>query len=258
MAIRKTEAFVLRSQPFRSSSLIVTSFTRSFGKVKGVVKGVRREGMVRPSTFEPFTLLEIVYYEKLHSDIHLISEASLLETYEGLRREIETLATAYYLTELVDQLTESQDPHEPIFELLHFAFQYLPSFPPSFLARFFEIRLLHEAGLLPHLESCLLCGEKNPEQVYFSSRQGAIFCPRCRKKSPEARPLSTEVLQGMRLFIGRGITEVREYSLGEAAEREMRTVVERFLADRLPRPLTTRRFLNQVHALKARSVIREA
>lgn len=254
MAIQKTEAFVLKSQPFRTSSLLVTTFTRSFGKVKGVAKGVRKEGMIRPSTFEPFTLLEVVYYEKIRSEIHLISEASILETFEGLRRELQTLATAYYFVELVDQLTESHDPHEPIFELLHFAFQLLPSFPSSLVARFFEIRLLHETGLLPHLEGCLVCGERNPEKVYFSTRQGAIFCPRCRQRSPEARILSLGALEAMRFFTEKGIPEVLRYSLGERIGKEMKEWVEKFLAERLSRPLATRRFLNQAESLKKHPV----
>ncbi len=254
MAIQKTEAFVLRSQPFRTSSLLITTFSRSFGKVRGIAKGVRKEGIVRPSTFEPFSLLEIVYYEKIRSDIHLISEASLLETFEGLRRELQTLATAYYFADLVDQLTQPHDVHEPIFQLLHFAFQFLPSFPPTLMARFFEIRLLHEIGLLPHLEGCIVCGEKNPEKVYFSARQGGIFCPRCRQRSPEARMLSLEALEAMRFFTDKAIPEVLRYSLKGEVEREMKDLVEKFLAERLTRPLATRRFLNQAESLKRRPV----
>ena len=48
MALQKTEAFVLRTNPFRSSSLVVTTFTRGFGKVKGVAKGVRGDVFVCP------------------------------------------------------------------------------------------------------------------------------------------------------------------------------------------------------------------
>ncbi|MGH7890395.1 MAG: DNA repair protein RecO, partial [Thermodesulfobacteriota bacterium] len=78
MAIQKTEAFVLKTQPFRSSSLIVTFFSRDFGKLRGVVKGVRREREMRGALYELFTHLEILFYEKTRSDLHLVSEASIL------------------------------------------------------------------------------------------------------------------------------------------------------------------------------------
>jgi len=258
MAIQKTETFVLRVQPFRSSSLILTTFSRNYGKVKGVVKGVRREGQPRPSTYEPFNLLEIIFYEKIRSEIHLISESTILETFEELRRDLESLATAYYLAELVDQLTESFDPHESIFELLHFVFRSLPAFPSSFLARFFEIRLLHEVGLLPHVESCISCGQKDPPQAYFSVRQGGIFCFRCRNKSPEARLLVPGILQTMQIFIEQGTHSVEGFTFDEKIERGMRELVERFLAERLGKPLASRRFLNQVQFLRTRAVNRQS
>ncbi len=253
MAIQKTEAFVLRSQPFRTSSLVVTTFSRSLGKVKGIAKGVRREGIPHPSTFEPFTLLELIFYEKIRSDLHLISEANVLESFESLRSDLETLATAYYLVELVDQLTPPHDRHEPIFELLHFAFEWLPSLSPPFLTRFFEIRLLREVGLLPHLGGCLGCGVKDPDKAYFSVKQGAIFCPVCRRQAPESRLLSLDVLRAMRGLLaikGEASFSGLEEVLAPSVEREMGGIVERFLTERLGRRLLTRRFLSQVRSLK--------
>lgn len=254
MAIQKSEAFVLKTHPFRSSSLIVTTFSRSFGKIKGVAKGVRKEGLPHPATFEPFTLLEIVFYEKIRSEIHLISEAALLESFDSLRADLEVLATAYHFVELVDHLTEPHDPHEKIFELLHFAFQSLPSVPPGFLARFFEVRLLHEVGLLPHLQSCVVCGEKEFDRVYFSSRQGAVFCPRCRQKSPESRQISRGVLETLRKFAMGGASDLGRYAADDRMTKEMGDLMEAFLAERVGRRLPGQKFLNQVRALKIHSI----
>ena len=252
MAIQKAEAFVLRSQPFRTSSLLVTTFTRPFGKIKGIAKGVVREGVARPSTFEPFSLLEIVFYEKLRSDLHLISEASILESYLPLRSNLESLATAYYLAELVDQLTEPHDPHDGIFELLQCSFQWLTSLSPFRVARFFEIRLLSEIGLLPYLGGCLSCEKENPEKVYFSVRQGAIFCFDCRKKYPDARPISLSTLGRMRSFLSKDASKIIQGSGAEKDDGEIADIMARFLSDRLGKRLSTQRFLNQVRGLLVR------
>ena len=249
MAIQKAEAFVLRAQPFRTSSLLVTTFTRPFGKIKGIAKGVVREGNARPSTFEPFTLLEIVFYEKLRSELHLISEASILDPFSPLRTNLESLATAYYLAELVDQLTQPHDPHEAIFELLRFSFQWLSSLSPFLVARFFEIRLLSEVGLLPYLRGCLGCGKENPEKIYFSVRQGAIFCFDCRKKYPDSRPFSLTALERMRSFLGKDTNEMIQGSGSDRADQEIAELIARFLSDRLGKKLSTQRFLKQVQSV---------
>lgn len=258
MAIQKTEAFVLRTFPFRTSSLLATLFSKDFGKLKGIAKGVRKEGILRPSAFEPFTLLEIIFYEKVHSEIHLISETSILETHEGVRRDLSRLATAYYVAELTDQLTEIQDPHPSLFELLQFVFNYLPALPPSLLARFFEIRILSEIGFLPRLESCVNCGERNLEKVYFSVRQGTVLCLRCRQRSSDSRLLSAQALAAMKIFSGREPREVTHYSLPDETEKEMREMIERFLNERIGKPLSARRFLNQVQSLKLEASVHKA
>lgn len=252
MAIQKAEAFVLRTLPFRTSSLLVTTFTRPFGKIKGIAKGVMKEGAARPSTFEPFTLLEIVFYEKLRSELHLISEASILESYLPLRSNLEGLATAYYLAELVDQLTQPHDPHEAIFELLQFSFQWLASLSPALVARFFEIRILSEIGLLPYLSGCLGCGRENPEKVYFSVRQGAVFCFDCRKKYPDSRPLNLSALERMKNFLGKDAAEMIQGSGSGKDDQEIGELIARFLSDRLGKRLSTQRFLNQVRGVLVR------
>lgn len=249
MAIQKTEAFVLKRIPFRSSSLLVTTFSRDFGKVKGIAKGVRKEGAPFPSAYEPFTLVEIVFYEKLRSELHLFSDETILESYGSLRRNLRALAAAYYLCDLVDHLTESQDPHSSIFDLLKFAFEFLPSLDPEFVTRFFEIRLLHETGFLPHVEACVGCGTQEAERFWFSTRQGAIFCPRCRPQAPEARILSVQALVTMRCFIQVRLGDLGRAAPGEKVNREIRDLVERFLADRVGKALPSRRFLRQVDSL---------
>lgn len=263
MAIQKTEALVLKRQPFRTSSLIVTTFSRTFGKVKGIAKGVRREGMPYPSTFEPFTLIEIVYYEKIRSELHLISEAAILETFDVLRRDLEVLATAYSLVELVDQLTEPHDPHESIFNLLRETFCLLPNLSPSLVSRYFEIQLLKEVGLFPHLSGCLICGERELAEAYFTSRQGGIVCARCRRRAPEARVLKREVLEAMRSLAGLGAQageNLRAMSQGikSGVLKETGELIGRFLWERLSKRLPARRFLDQVGSLRNQSLNRQS
>lgn len=256
MAIQKTEAFILKTHPFRTSSLIVTAFSRTFGKIKGVAKGVRTEGAARPGAFEPFTLVELIFYEKHQSDLHLFSDVAVLETYEKLKQDLEVLATAYYVAELTDQLSQPHDPHEALFDLLHLIFEFLPSVPPVHLARLFEVRVLQEVGLFPHLEGCLGCGETRPEKIYFSQRQGAVYCGRCRQKSSDARASSLAVLEAMRSFMNPSVAEVLKNPLDPEVEKGIGDILEGFLTEKVGKRLVARRFLDQVRSLKAHRLTR--
>lgn len=249
MAIQKAEAFVLRTHSFRSSSLVVTLYSKEFGKLKGVAKGVRKEALANPSSYEPFTLVEIVFYEKIRSDLHLISEVSILESFEGLRSNLEALAVAYYLAELVDQLTEPHDPHERIFGLLDFSFRHLPTLDPHFVTRFFEIQLLSEIGLLPNLEGCLGCGGPIAGKFYFSARQGGLFCQNCRRNAPDAGMIDQETIRILKLLMGK--PTFQESLPLESVGR----FIDKFMAERLTKRPVTRRFLHQVRALKGKKAM---
>ena len=246
MAIQKTEALILKTQPFRSSSLIVTFFSRSFGKLRGLVKGVRREGETRGAMFEPFTHLEIVFYEKLRSDLHLVSESSIIESHDALRSSLESITYASYFSELVDELTEVHDPHDPIFDLLDYCFRFLASLPGEKLSRVFEIKLLAEVGWLPYLDNCLQCGNSPIEKGYFSVKQGALICTKCAHEFPDAAPLTAETLALMRYYVKHDVEASLQRTTSRTAEADLGKLLTGFILYRLGKPFKSRQFLKQI------------
>lgn len=252
MAIRKTEAIVLKTMPFRTSSLIVTLFSRDYGKIRGLAKGVRLERETRGALYELFTRLEVVYYEKTRSDLHLLSEAFLDESYEPMRAQLESITYAAYFAELVDETTEIQDAHPQLFELLDFSFRYLSSIPGERVARLFEIKLLREIGWLPYLDNCVNCSRSGLESGFFSARQGALVCPSCVNGFPDARPLEREALAVMRYYSGHELEDCLRHGISSQAEAELKTFMGRFFAERLSRPLKSRQFIEKIKPVMAK------
>ncbi|MDA9101124.1 DNA repair protein RecO [Omnitrophica bacterium] len=246
MAIQKTEAFVLKTMPFRSSSMIGTFFTRDFGKVRGLAKGVRDERQARAASFELFTRLELVYYEKTRSDLHLVSDFFVLDSYGALRSRLESITYASYFSELLDKVCEIHDPHPELFGLLEFSFRFLSSLPGERLSRIFEVKLLNEIGWLPFLSACLECGNPHLEQGYFSVRQGALVCPACRSKYPDAFFFGPEALKAVRHYIGHSLQEAVQWPLSSSTEAELEKLMTSFFNDRLDYPLKSRSFLDRI------------
>ena len=249
MSIHKTEALVLKTMPFRSSSLIVTFFTPQLGKVRGVVKGVHREGEIRQAGFELFTHAEYIFYEKKRSDLHLISEASILESHHALRDRLDGISYASYFCELVDELTEVQDPHPKIFDLLKESFHFLPVIPPARLETVFVTQLLREMGWLPFLESCLECGTKPLEKGFFSIPHGALICEHCHSKDPAAQPLGSGALTVLRSYSKDALADCLRVSHSAVIDSQVKTLITTFLNYRLGKVLKTRKFLDSIRAV---------
>ena len=122
MAIRTTEAVVLKTLAFRSTSLIATLYTKDFGKVQGIAKGIRVRCERKDSKFycflEPLTLNKIVYYQKSHSGLHLLTQSDLLNQFQPIRQDLRKLALAGFMLELVDKGTQLEDINKGVFDLL--------------------------------------------------------------------------------------------------------------------------------------------
>ena len=249
MTICRDEAFVLKRVPFRETSLIVTTFSREGGKLKVLVKGVRKEKNLLTARYEPFTRLALVYYEKLKSDIHLASETTIINSNSFLRERLDRFSYASYVAELIDVFFGTHDPHPDVFDLLANAFRLFRDASPNRVARAFEFKLFEKAGLLPVLTHCASCGSKALEETFFSTKQGGIICKRCDHGEVGAIPITKGTIQSLLFFLKFTLDQAVTLRLGTQTEGELDHISERFLQFRLEYPLRSCHFLSEVKPL---------
>jgi DNA repair protein RecO (recombination protein O) len=249
MAIKREEAFVLKRVPLRETSLFVTLLTRHSGKIHGLAKGIRREKNPLTIRFEPFTRLAVVYYEKLRSDTHLISDTAILDSNIHLRKKLDLFGYSSYLTELIDTFLGVHDPHPEAFELLGESFRLLKTAPPFQVARVFEIKLLESVGLLPILDHCVQCGESHFEGAFFSPRQGGVMCHNCDQQASGTIRISKGAIQSLLFFLRNDVDRSAALRLSTQIARELEQINSRFIQYRLERPLATKRFLSELISL---------
>ena len=151
MSATKTQAFILKTQDYRETSLLGDFYTRDHGRVRGIVKGIRDMRARFGSTLEPFSLNEILFYKrKKGGDLHLVTQVETLEDFVSVREDLERLATASYCVELLSELVEPEEPEPQIFELLNDTLHFLAGgHSCKRAARIFEVKLLDLLGLLP-------------------------------------------------------------------------------------------------------------
>ena len=249
MAIKKEEGFVLKRWPFRETSLLVTIFTREGGRIKGLVKGARKEKNPLVARFEPFTHLSLSYYEKTKSEIHLISHADVLNANTFLRNRLDFFSYASYQVDLLDSLFGPHDPQHRVFDLLKDSFALFEKVSPIVLTRVFEVKLLDQAGFLPNLSHCTSCGRENFERSYFSSRQGGLLCEQCEGREFGAVPVSKETVEALLFFLITPMEEAVRMRLSGQVTGELERIGRKFIEFRLEYPLKSSRFLSEVKSL---------
>jgi DNA repair protein RecO (recombination protein O) len=154
MDTERAEGVVLRRQPVTESSLLVTWYTREFGKLKTLAKGARRPKGPFQGKIDLFYCDEIIFLPSRRSDLHLLHDCFLEEPHQRLRESVESLAAASYVCELVEMATEREDPNPRIHALLTGILDALERRTNyAVLLIWFEIQLLAAAGWAPKWET---------------------------------------------------------------------------------------------------------
>jgi len=184
--ITKTEAVVLKSMNYRDSSKIVTFYTRRFGKVKCIAKGARQMKSRFGAGLEPITNVSLVLYKKEHRDLQLVSQCDAIKTYKSIHSDLERMAVALSVLELVNQLVHEEEGNDALYLLLVETLDEIERARRNFVNLFFafEIRCASLFGFSPGLGTCSVCGRSLDEigvdgAAVFQLSKGSVLCGRC-------------------------------------------------------------------------------
>src|SRR5437763_13793681 len=79
MALKESEAIVLRTYPMRESDLLVTLFTRLEGKVRGVARAAKKSRRRFGGALEPLTYVKATYEDRERQELARLDACGALE-----------------------------------------------------------------------------------------------------------------------------------------------------------------------------------
>lgn len=141
-------AFILHYRPYRETSLIVDLFTRDYGRIAVVARGVRGPRSRNRALFQPFLPILVSWQGRSE----LMTLCSIESMGSPLQLKGSCLLSAFYLNELLMRVLQKQDPHPKLYNLYHETLLALQSTESSLKKgfqkplRIFEKKLLEELG----------------------------------------------------------------------------------------------------------------
>ena len=245
----RVEAIVLRHTDWGEADRILKIFTRQQGKLRVVIKGVRKIRSRKAGHVEPFTHVALQLAKS--RDLPIVSQAEMITNFQPLREDLELIGYASYVVELLDQFTYEEGENQPIYNLLLKTLSRL-SQPEEFpdiqlVVRYYEMRLLDYVGFRPDLFQCVVSGEViQPEAQFFSAEHGGVVCPACASGIPGLRPVSMEALRFLRHLQRSNFVEANRARPQPAIHREMEILMQHYLTYLLERRLNSPRFIREV------------
>lgn len=240
MGLVETEGLVLKSYSLAEADKIVVLLTENEGLVRGVAKGAKRLKSRFGGGLEPFSVVQISYFQKEERELVSIGRIDLVKSYFEQASNPEFFEKFAYLVELLVEFAPPHDPNEKLYRMAKVCLETASENPQNLdgTVVYFELWILRLGGYLPDWNRCDNCKrefgwEENASlQINFH-----LLCQICQKGRNDWRVSAEErqIFNNARRLSPKNLVE---FAAGkEKSVREVSGVLKRIISNVLGRDI---------------------
>src|ERR1700677_2851846 len=110
MSVLTSEAVVLRTWPVHESDLLVSFFTRDYGKLKGIAKSALKSRKRYGGALEPMTLARAWFAERPRQELVRLDQLEILRSPLSLPVDYTRAAVLSFFAETLEETLPEHDP----------------------------------------------------------------------------------------------------------------------------------------------------
>jgi len=230
MALKESEAIVLRTYPLREADLLVTLFTRVEGKVRGVARSAKKSKRRFGGALEPLTYVRAFYDEREGQELTRLDSCEVLESPLAIEVSYARAVALGHVAELLDELLPDHEANDAVFRLALSVLAGLRGRDLWGPVTYFELWITRLMGYLPELTECIVCGrELNGSRAYFHALVDGLVC------ADDKRLASSEMSAESRQLVALMLRQPLDGFAGQPWPRELGADLRKFLMQTLQR-----------------------
>lgn len=242
--LNQLEGIVIRARAYGENNKIVTLFTRDAGKITCMARGAKKPSSRLAAVTQPFTHGSYSIFKG--KGMGTLQGGDQLESLRHIREDIMKTAYASYIVELIDRLTEQDEPLPSVYEMLYQALHAIEEgYDPEAISLFVEWKMLPHAGLTPTLHECANCGATEGEFA-FSFQELGFLCHRCFHIDRYIIRLSPSLVKLVRTLYFVPIDRVGSVKLKKESKSLLKQIVRTIYEEQAGIRLKSRSFLEQL------------
>ena len=177
--IESIEGIIIREKAYRETSKLITIITKEYGVITVLAKGAKTLKSSLRSTTTRLThgYFNITYKE---NKLSTLKEVDIIDYYKNIKKDINKISYATYILELVEQVIKQTNNKEVFDNLVSSLKKIEENLNPLVITNILELKCLDFLGVMPILDCCSICGNKNI--ITISADQGGYICKNCRKE----------------------------------------------------------------------------
>ena len=242
----KTPAITLRRTDYKDSSQIITFYTRDYGKIQALAKGLKRSVKGISGGIDLLTYNHIVFIQRGSSTLNILTEWALRDNFHLLRNNSRKYYSALYILELVKEFTEENDKNEPLFDLfINTLYEMTNKGDPTVNTIAFEVQMLALLGYLPEMSHCVNCKAKVDAKRFpsFSASEGGVLCADCSRRIREKVKISGGTIATINFLAGKKVQDTGRLSIQSLLQVEIRKLLIYYVSFILNKELKMWRYL---------------
>jgi DNA repair protein RecO (recombination protein O) len=245
MALRESEAIVLRTYPLREADLLVTFFTRLEGKVHGVARSAKKSKRRFGGALEPLTYVRALYDVRERRELVRLDSCEVLESPLAAEVSYPRAVALGHIAELLDELMPDHEANDAVFRLTLSVLHVLNGRDIWMPITYFELWLTRLVGFLPEFTECVVCGRSlNGSQAYFHALADGLTC------IDDKRLASSEISSDSRSMAARmfraSVDTFTEMPWPKAQGADLRKLLVQILQRHLEKKLVTATMLEKI------------
>lgn len=237
---------VLRETETKETDKILTVLTPQLGRIPLIARGARRKNSRLAASSQLLAYSEMTIFRR--GNWYLLDDASTLQLFDGVRRDLVLLSLASYLSELTEAVTDEGEDATQIVPLLLNALYALGTLgkDPRQVKAAFELRLLALSGFEPLADGCAVCGRPDPEAPMLDVVHGVVHCGKCKEQGGLSLPLTKGALAALQHILNCPPKRLYSFTLPAQEMALLGHAAEAFVAAQLERSFKTLNYYKSV------------
>ena len=242
------QGIVLRVTDYNDRDALLTLLTRRHGKLTAKARGLRRKNSPLTAPCQLLAYGEFTLFE--YRGQYTINEASSIELFTPLRRDLTKLSLGTYFAQASEVLSQEDLPNPELQSLLLNCLYALSrlNLPEKLVKAVFELRSACLSGYTPDLFGCHICGSQDPDRFDLSA--GQLECRNCRSRDSGGirMPVTPPLLEAMRYICLCDPKRLFSFQVGEETLDALSKLTEAYLTTQLERGFSTLDFYKSLYA----------
>ena len=231
MIVLDTQGIVLRAVEYRDKDLILTIFTRKYGKVSAIAKGAQGQKSRFLSASQLFSYNN--YNLRKQKDMFTLYQADNIKSFYNISMDFESFSYASFIIKLVEANIVEGQPNNRLFELLvQTLFLYSEKIDnKNLVLDAFLLKFVDYMGYRPNLDRCTICGNNNLKYAVFSVEDGGLVCNNCNTKEKFFIKLDQTTISLMQYILNNDIIVCSKAKVAEVLVRELFSLLKIYLVN---------------------------